>query len=766
MYEWLKNKGIDKGQLYFEQHITLQLGRETIQAPQKKSGRIDVLIKSKSSEENLIVCELKAPDKPIDESVLNQAVSYARALKGNMAPIVILSNSKDIKVYCSLTKKEIRSITGEKLIAGEFLTSDENFDKLREQAIFEIAQQPYYLSSLLSKISSDEMSVLEGDVGESRKYCKELYYPLLPSLNYNKKIILITGEPQSGKTNYICDEFIKYNTNRRICIFFRSKSVVQGIQVSLRNHLIGLTDAPEERINSLIKTALHHQKMAIFIDAMNEIPISDRKKIIEELGFYINSGCQIVLTCTESFVKTLKTDLEGTEAEIFREKNRNYLDIVKMPNLSQNHLQIIEKYKSSYKTTDEPKQSLSSINSIGKYYQIKKSSPETILNNEYDIHKIHLKTKVEFITENLQRNAEQGLLKLAELLASKDGPIKERMFCLDFLNDEYALIPDIFITNGILDKNGDYIDFYEESYRDILLIDKAINQSSSPSKVIAWLSKFNNQEVSTSCITKYLSFYEIPYSYIDALSQGTKAKILDSVISYVENSNDLNERPLNLILNIIDEGIRGSYISPSLAFDHLNRFNDVIEYSKFTVYDTQIVHRILGYCCGHGNISSYSDIRNNESGMYDSNIPNKDEDPYIAIAKLALPYLLEEEVVFSYFFIDQIESFKREFDGNYLTEVTNFFSNLIEYIFNYDSYMCSYGSYVDVEVKNFKETGDAGELISAFHLVKTLRETLLPSQTFDSTLEYLEQFLSDLPNWLETLEDIDNLGLEYRYQRR
>ncbi|TCV59536.1 type I restriction and modification enzyme subunit R-like protein [Vibrio crassostreae] len=761
-YNWLKTKGIDNSQISLEKHIKLQLGHATVKVP-RKAGRIDVLIRSKASGKNLIVCELKGPEKPLDNATLDQAVSYARALKGNMAPLVILSNSKDIKVYCSLTKKEIPELTGARLISGEFSNSDEDFNRLKEEAIFQIAKNPEYLQQLLSRISNQEIDVLTGNIGESRKYCKESYYQILPSIDYAKKVNLVSGSPQSGKTNYICDEFVKYNKEGNLCVFFRSKSINLGIKKALRESLIGETDVPEDMVNTLINNAIKNQGIAFFIDGLNEISVENRREIIEELGSYIQSGCTAVITCTDFFINTLKNNSIGDEAEIFRKKNEDTLNFVKIPNLDNNYYEVIKIYQKAYSTQDKPAHKLRSINSIGKYYQLKHSYPDLVLNNEYTIHRQSLKTKTAFLTDSLQRCARQALERLAELLSLTDGAIKESDFCSEFLNNRFALIPEVFITSGMLDKSDGYIDFYDESYRDIILIDKSIAIDKDHSKVIQSLSEIKNHEISVSCITKYLCFHEVPYSNIDQLSQRTKSKILDAVISYVDSNKDLNERPLNLILNIINDGVNSGDVSPDLAFDHLDRFNDIIEHSSGIVYDQSIVHRVLGYCCGSSSVSSYSDIRYNESGMYDSNINNVCCDPYIAIAKLALPFLLEEDNIFTYSFVDSIENFKKEFNGRYLSEITNFFSNLIEHVFNYDSYMCSYGSYVDVEVTNFKETGDPSELISAFHIIKVLRNSLLKSQTFDSTIEYLEQYLSELPNWIETFNEIDELGLENRY---
>lgn len=746
-YEWLKDKGVEKDQMLFERQIKLQLGRETIKAP-KKSGRIDILIRSKATKQNLIICELKAKDKQLNESALNQAVSYARAIQGNMAPIVILSNYLETKVYCSLTKKEIPNITSESLVSGEFLTSDEDFDKLREQAIFEIAQQPYYLSTLLSKISSNEMSVLRGDIGESRKYCKDLYYPLSPSIDYQKQIVLISGEPQSGKTNYICNEFLEYDSKENVCVFLRSKSIVGGVKLAIKNRLIGLTDAPEDRVNTLIKTAFNSQKLTIFIDALNEIPVLKRKVIIEELGIYVNLGCSIIITCTESFVKTLKMDSEGTQTEIFRMRNSDIFEIIKIPNLSENYHNVISLYKERYNVDDEPKHKLSSINSIGKYYQIKKSAPEKVISNEYDIHKIHLNSKIEFITEVLERNVKQGIEKLAELLAFRDGPLKESEFCLEFLSDRYALVPEIFITSGILEKNGDHIDFYEESYRDIALIEKAIFVNKSPSGVISWLSKFENHEISTSCITKYLCFYDVSYKTIESLDNETKSTILSSVISYVSTNGDLTLRPLNLILNIINDSISTNFMTPEVAFEHIERFNELIGINDNAHYDKVIVARIIGFCCSHLPIEYISDIITIEGLLSEDDIEGEHNDQYISLAKIAVPYLLYNDNLFTYSFLENIKEFKQDYNNKFLVELTNLYSSIVERTFNYYSHMCDHGSYVDIVVDSFKESKDPGELKEAYDLLKELKSLLQSSQPIDSTLEYLEEYLADLPTWV------------------
>ncbi|TMX64588.1 type I restriction enzyme HsdR N-terminal domain-containing protein [Vibrio rotiferianus] len=764
-YNWLKSKGVDDSQISFEKHITIQLGHNTLEV-QKKEGRLDALIKSQADGRNLIVCELKGPDKPLNEATLDQAVSYARALKGNMAPIVVLSNSEEVKAYCSLTKNELTDVTGACLTSGQFPDSDDDFEQLKAEAISTIARRPEYLRQLLSKFSDAEIDILSGEIGESRKYCKATYTKLAPDINYDKTINIISGAPQSGKTNYICDEFMKYRSAGHLCLFFRSKSVKKGIKIALKERLVGESNVPSDRVNSLINNAINNHGLTFFIDGVNEISELERKELIEEIGFLTKSGCKAIITCTDYFINSIKTDSDGYQTEIFRKKNKDDIDIVKLPPLGNNYYDIIRIYKEAYETSEEPKHKLSSINSVGKYYQLRHSKPKISLENEYDIHKQSLAFKTEVLTSRLQRDSKSALLMLAEMLSECDGAVKECDFGLKYSNDQLELVPDLYITNGLLEKNEGYIDFYDESYRDILLIEKAIEINNDKSCVISFLSNFMNNGISISCITKYLCFYDVHYSYIEQLSNKTKSKILNAVILYVESNKDLSERPLNLILNIINKGIDSKHISPELAFEYLDRFNDIIEYANNITYDINIVHRILGYCCSYISISNYADIRYNESGIYNSQIENNEGDIYIEISKLALPYLLEEDVIFTYSFIEKIERFKIEFNGIFLNQIANLFSNIIEHVFNYDSHMCAYGSYVDVEVDTFKETGDPGELISAFHVVKTLRDLLPPSQTFDSTLEYLEQYLSELPDWIETFKEIDNLGLEYRYQYR
>lgn len=51
--------------------------------------------------------------------------------------------------------------------------------------------------------------------------------------------------------------------------------------------------------------------MYIFLDGLNEVSESIRARIIYDIQYYINFGVNIVVSCTDSFTSTLKSDLNG-----------------------------------------------------------------------------------------------------------------------------------------------------------------------------------------------------------------------------------------------------------------------------------------------------------------------------------------------------------------------------------------------------------------------------------------------------------------------
>ena len=168
VYEWLRENGIQLSDINLEHRVIFQVGHGQFDS-EKKEGRFDLLVKSPEGI-NLILFEVKGPEIKINEEAIDQAVSYARILKGNMAPIVVVTNSKRFDVYCSLTKKSIKKIDVSKTKSGQFHYSDNNLETARTEALASLIQDSYFIRCICEQLSSSEINRLSGNIKNFKKY--------------------------------------------------------------------------------------------------------------------------------------------------------------------------------------------------------------------------------------------------------------------------------------------------------------------------------------------------------------------------------------------------------------------------------------------------------------------------------------------------------------------------------------------------------------------------------------------------------------------
>lgn len=107
---YLKSLGFTEDELFFEKSFTLHFGRNTIRVDTQEQvkeahPRLDILVKRDGR--NLFIIEVKTDSDHLSDGDRDQAISYAR-LVDPMAPVVIVTNGKDFKLYKTGNKEEIK----------------------------------------------------------------------------------------------------------------------------------------------------------------------------------------------------------------------------------------------------------------------------------------------------------------------------------------------------------------------------------------------------------------------------------------------------------------------------------------------------------------------------------------------------------------------------------------------------------------------------------------------------------------------------------
>ena len=132
---YLKEMGYKKDCMDFEVPIEVHEGRK------KKTIFADVLVyASKAKKAPLLLCETKAQDRPLNRSVREQAISYARLLP-QIAPLVLITNGAQVQVFYTLNKARLPELPKRSELDRDiinFVLSYDTQEALRQEAKHEL----------------------------------------------------------------------------------------------------------------------------------------------------------------------------------------------------------------------------------------------------------------------------------------------------------------------------------------------------------------------------------------------------------------------------------------------------------------------------------------------------------------------------------------------------------------------------------------------------------------------------------------------------
>lgn len=516
VYEWLRCRGIQERQIQIERKVVFQVGHG--QSDSKRFGRYDLLVQSKAGK-NLILFEVKAPGIKITHDAIDQAVSYARILKGNMAPIVVVTNGTECEVYNSLTKENIGFIDISNIMSGGFHYAGNEYEMIKSEAISILAKDSLFINYICMELSRTEIERLSGDISSAKKHCNELYVSLGVEYDGCYDVLLVSGPPQSGKTNFLCHVFNELMLKGRNALFMRASTVRNGIVQHLKHSLVSYLNIASDAstVDDVTCKILAGKNIVIFIDGLNEVKRLERDDIISEIERIIRQKVCFVLSCTDSFVRTIKTDCNNNHVNLFN-LNREDLSFseLKIPMLDdKKYSEVIAHYQAAYKIRLNPRQRLSSINAIGKFYHlISVGYSVDELDSEYKVLEVILEDKCRIISEIEECDCKDALLFLAKNMASSTSRVKASFFSKALTGREFSALPDAFKVHGVLEVIDGFVEFYDETYRDILLIQDCHHNYDADS-VIKVISEYPNKDIGDTCLFKYLCFYNIPASHIN-----------------------------------------------------------------------------------------------------------------------------------------------------------------------------------------------------------------------------------------------------------
>lgn len=283
VYEWLKNCGLSLDDILIEYSLKLHFGKTT----KTFHPRTDVLVKSSISGQNLIIVEVKSEDHKLDDVDILQAISYACALKDGIAPFTILTNGIESRLFDSVTRKEINNssipINHEYILNG-FLPTSEGIEAKREAAEYLISLSFENLKTFCVSQIEDKISVLKGnDIFSGKKYIPSLYIERKkPQADLRKKLfeknerlLLVLGNPQQGKTCFVCSTVEKLIEENHLCLFYPAINLRQGLLSAIKDDF-SWCFRDDLSISQLIRRIerlcnKYDKKFYIFIDGWDEM---------------------------------------------------------------------------------------------------------------------------------------------------------------------------------------------------------------------------------------------------------------------------------------------------------------------------------------------------------------------------------------------------------------------------------------------------------------------------------------------------------------
>ncbi|MGL4338754.1 MAG: type I restriction enzyme HsdR N-terminal domain-containing protein, partial [Turicibacter sp.] len=710
VYEWLRCRGIQERQIQIERKVVFQVGHG--QSDSKRFGRYDLLVQSKAGK-NLILFEVKAPGIKITHDAIDQAVSYARILKGNMAPIVVVTNGTECEVYNSLTKENIGFIDISNIMSGGFHYAGNEYEMIKSEAISTLAKDSLFINYICMELSRTEIERLSGDISSAKKHCNELYVSLGVEYDGCYDVLLVSGPPQSGKTNFLCHVFNELMLKGRNALFMRASTVRNGIVQHLKHSLVSYLNIASDAstVDDVTCKILAGKNIVIFIDGLNEVKRLERDDIISEIERIIRQKVCFVLSCTDSFVRTIKTDCNNNHVNLFN-LNREDLSFseLKIPMLDdKKYSEVIAHYQAAYKIRLNPRQRLSSINAIGKFYHlISVGYSVDELDSEYKILEVILEDKCRIISEIEECDCKDALLFLAKNMASSTSRVKASFFSKALTGREFSALPDAFKVHGVLEVIDGFVEFYDETYRDILLIQDCHHNYDADS-VIKVISEYPNKDIGDTCLFKYLCFYNIPASHIFHMDLTVQIRMIDAFISYIDSCELANSHIINMLLDLVVNGINNGEMQAEKAESVLTYIGEVCTRQDDIRVSYVKTQYILGYCTDSLDFSSMYDFKEHPEGFYCGNYSSFSF--YNYLGELINDYFIEgNRDVFNKAYEYEITRAVSLYGSEYLKTLGVFYFKLMDHILNYDSYMCSFGSYLSILVNDFRETGADDEL--------------------------------------------------------
>lgn len=336
---FLKDLGFNESDIFLESSFSIRLGKSLI-----KTGRSDILCKRNG--QNLFVIELKKDSKKIEQNDIDQGISYARLLQDNIAPFTIITNSKDTKIFDSVSRKEL---TGSKISEtssfwkeGCTLSTDIDL-KIRYEALKNfISFSPENLKLFCKNQVQDRMGAIIGNIENPySKFIKELHVQrqelqstFAKFIASNSSIFALIGDAGVGKTSAICslalqllEHGIVFFYNAALINKSPSEHIAQDLNLVFSSR--SESDVILKKLDELGRFL--NQNVIIFIDAIDEHTGSNLSLELSEIALITKNleRIKICVSCKSNIWNSVLRKNDNP-THLFEELNKFHLPISKL----------------------------------------------------------------------------------------------------------------------------------------------------------------------------------------------------------------------------------------------------------------------------------------------------------------------------------------------------------------------------------------------------------------------------------------------------
>ncbi|WP_430409277.1 type I restriction enzyme HsdR N-terminal domain-containing protein [Kordia sp.] len=567
---FLKDLGFDISEIDLEKDFSIKLGRSTEIKKTFIKGRSDLLCKRNGK--NLFIIELKNDSISITDDDRDQGISYARALKGNIAPFVVVTNGKNTKVFDTITEEELTDTNISQ--SSSFwknnctLSTDEELQIRYEALKSFISFSKENLKTFCESQVRDRMgSIVGGFKNSHSKFVKELHAErqILKAefnrfLNSEASVFGLVGVAGVGKTSSMCS--LAFESLENHFVFFYNAALLTkspnhyiltdlNLFFSARNE----SDIILKKLNEL--GSFSDKEILIFIDGIDECTDINLVHELSEMAYSVSklNKLKICISC-KSNIWSKFLDINGSKTYLWDELKKFHNDITSLKNSpgfllddfnNQEVNNILPLYKNTFGFKGEL--SIEILNKLknGFFLRIfsevysKKEVPQKI--DDTQLIKKYLKQSFQKTSLGEQMGL-RILSKIGKIIMNykyssletfKDEGVEIGNILdeLDFSLDEN--IPEELFGRNILIKSNNEdsynISFYYSKIRDYIICYHSYKlEKLNDDKFYNILHEFYENHIGESAIDFYIKNAE--YSHRNILIQYKKDKALQYVIAY------------------------------------------------------------------------------------------------------------------------------------------------------------------------------------------------------------------------------------------